>query len=87
MKNKNIIVAVVAEAAALTLVAVLGYAMAQTLEREEPTAIMIPPPPAAAPKIDPDVQRLIDEVRKVTQAPAFHHVPFAGDVQRNKVWM
>ncbi len=78
--------AITAAAAMLTLVAVLGYAMAQTLGREEPSTVTVPPP-AATPPIDPEAQRLINELREQLRVPAYYRVPAVADVKHAKVWM
>lgn len=78
--------AITAAVAMLTLVVALGYAMAETIERSEPSGVVVPPPPASPP-VDPAAQRLIDELHKRLQAPVLSRVPFVADTQSAKVWM
>ncbi len=78
--------AVLSALAMLALVVALGLAMAITLERGQSVAITVPPA-EKNPPIRPEVQRLIDELRRLTEAPAFYRIPWAGDRVNQKVLM
>ncbi len=78
--------AIIAAVAMLTLVATLGFAMAETLRHDAPTTAAVPPAPAAPP-IDPEAQRLINELREQLRVPAYYRVPAVADVKHAKVWM
>ncbi len=72
--------------AMLIVVSVLAYTTAITFAREEPTTVQLPPAEKNQP-IRPEVQRLIDELRKATQAPAFYRIPFVPERKHEKVLM
>lgn len=68
------------------VVAILAYLMAITLARDEPTTVRLPPAETNQP-IRPEVQHLIDELRRLTEAPAFYRIPFIPDRTDEKVLM
>lgn len=83
---KKAIEAVVSVICMAIAIGVLIHSATNMAEMYEPTNIVLPPP-EPNPERDPEAQKLIDLLRKLTESPALHRIPYVADLKNEKVLM
>ncbi len=82
---KKAIEAVVSVICMAVAIGVLVHSATNMADMYEPTTVELPP--ELNPERDPEAQKMIDLLHKLTESPAFHRIPYVAEQKNEKVLM